>query len=108
MRKGIIWIATDNCGISIYDKQKQTFSAIHHRVKNNLQVISSLLSLQSSKIIDENLLDIFLECKGRVQSMALIHEKLYHSEDFSKVNFNAYMQSLIHEIKNHLNKLIIQ
>lgn len=67
---------------------------IHHRVKNNLQIISSLLNLQSRHIKDEPSLDMFKESRHRVRSMALVHEKLYRSEDVAKVDFCEYIQSL--------------
>ncbi len=78
---------------------------IHHRVKNNLQVISSLLSLQSSKIQDMHLLDMFNDSKSRIRSMALIHEKLYQSDDFAHINFKAYTESLIRELKVSFNQI---
>ncbi|MBN2244203.1 MAG: PAS domain S-box protein, partial [Candidatus Aminicenantes bacterium] len=68
---------------------------IHHRVKNNLQIISSLLNLQSSFVQDEAALKMFQESNLRVRSMAIVHEKLYRSEDLSRVNFNEYITSLI-------------
>jgi len=68
---------------------------IHHRVKNNLQIISSLLNLQSSFIQDQSALKMFQESNLRVRSMAIVHEKLYRSEDLSKVDFNEYIISLI-------------
>jgi len=71
---------------------------IHHRVKNNMQVISSLLNLQSTHIKDEDDLEIFKEGQSRVKSMAMIHEKLYQSEDFAKIDFGEYIQSLANEI----------
>lgn len=67
---------------------------IHHRVKNNLQVISSLLSLQSQHIKDEATLNMFTESRRRVRSMGIVHEKLYRSENLSRVNFKEYLQSL--------------
>ncbi len=67
---------------------------IHHRVKNNLQIISSLLSLQSGYIRDQQVLVQFQESQGRIRSMALIHETLYQSERLTKVDLADYMQSL--------------
>ena len=73
---------------------------IHHRVKNNLQVISSLLNLQSRYIEDKQALEIFKNSQERVQAMALIHEKLYKSKDLSKINFREYLSSLIISLFN--------
>jgi two-component system, sensor histidine kinase PdtaS len=67
---------------------------IHHRVKNNLQIIASLLSLQSAYIRDPQTLMQFQECQGRIRSMALIHEKLYQSETLATVDLEDYVQSL--------------
>ncbi|UTB32319.1 MAG: PAS domain S-box protein [Methanobacterium sp. ERen5] len=68
---------------------------IHHRVKNNMQIISSLLSLQTKYVNDEEALDILKESQNRVRSMAIIHEKLYQSKDLSQINFADYIQSLV-------------
>lgn len=68
---------------------------IHHRVKNNLNVIASLLSLQSRYIKEPASVGIFEECRNRINSMALIHEKLYQTTNFSRIDFKEYLNSLI-------------
>ena len=67
---------------------------IHHRVKNNMQIISSLLNLQAAHIEDDWVLEAFKDCQNRIKSMALVHEKLYQSEDLASVNFRDYVKSL--------------
>ena len=73
---------------------------IHHRVKNNLQVISSLLDLQSNRIQDESLQLAFEDGQTRVQAMALIHQKLYQNEDIGSVSFREYAQQLSTNLAN--------
>jgi PAS domain S-box-containing protein len=68
---------------------------IHHRVKNNLNVIASLLSLQSRYITEPAVVGILEECRHRIKSMALIHEKLYQTRNFSRIDFKEYLNSLI-------------
>lgn len=68
---------------------------IHHRVKNNLQIISSMLNLQTSYITDAKSLAIFEESRNRVKSMALIHEKLYQNESLSSLNLKDYVNELV-------------
>jgi PAS domain S-box-containing protein len=68
---------------------------IHHRVKNNLQIIASLLSLQSRYITDENVLNALKESQNRVKAMALVHERLYRSENPSEVALSDYLRYLI-------------
>ncbi len=73
---------------------------IHHRVKNNLQVISSLLNLQSGYISDKKSLEVFRESQNRVRSMALVHEKLYRSKSLNKIDFSDYIISLAKDLFN--------
>ena len=72
---------------------------IHHRVKNNLQVISSLLKLQSGYIEDERYAEMFKDSQERVKSMALVHEKLYQSEDLARIDFAGYIESMVQELR---------
>jgi len=67
---------------------------IHHRVKNNMQVISSLIKLQSSYIKDQHYIEIFKESQNRIKAMALIHEKLYQSKDLVNIDFSEYVKNL--------------
>ena len=73
---------------------------IHHRVKNNLQIISTLLSLQSSQVEDPGLIDLYRESQNRILSIALIHENLYQSDDLTNINFANYVQNLINDLFN--------
>lgn len=71
---------------------------IHHRVKNNMQIISSLLLNQSRYLENEHVKEILLESRSRVESMALVHEKLYQSNNLSKINFKSYINSLARNV----------
>ena len=86
---------------------------IHHRVKNNMQIISSLLNLQIDYLNDEDAVDVLKESQNRVKSMAMIHEKLYLSTDLTKINFVDYIQSLISNLfysynvkKDHIKPIL--
>ncbi|MCI5055845.1 MAG: sensor histidine kinase, partial [Flavobacteriales bacterium] len=75
----------------------------HHRVKNNLQMISSLLNLQSNQESDTKVLKALAEGKNRIQSVALIHEKLYKNKSLAKIDFKEYIQNLT----SHLIRLSV-
>ena len=84
------------------NKQKQTieylFKEVHHRVKNNLQVITSLLNLQKGYIDDKKILNVFQDCQNRIYAMAAIHEKLYEHNALSNINLNEYIKNLITQL----------
>jgi two-component sensor histidine kinase len=79
--------------VSVKEKD-QLLREIHHRVKNNMQIISSLLNLQSENEKDERFLALIRDSRNRINAMAFIHEMLYASTDFKYTNFNAYVNKL--------------
>lgn len=80
-------------------KEKEVLlKEVHHRVKNNLQIISSILNLQSSYVADEKILTILEESRHRIRSMAIIHENLYQTTNFSSINFKNYSRELIRNL----------
>lgn len=83
--------------ISLKEKE-HLLKEIHHRVKNNLQIISSLLNLQSDKTTDEAFLSMIKESKNRIMSMALIHEMLYVTKNLSHINIHDYITKLCHSV----------
>lgn len=87
------------------DKEKEILlKEIHHRVKNNLQTISSLLSLQSYNISDTRVRDAVRESQDRVKSMALIHQMLYQQEGLSRIDFGKYLRQLADSIEAGYSK----
>jgi len=71
---------------------------VHHRVKNNMQIISSLLQLQSRRVDDTRVTDILKESQARVRSMALVHEMLYGSHNLSQIDFSRYVTKLVNSL----------
>ena len=82
-------------------EEKETLlKEIHHRVKNNLQIITSLLNLQFKDIEDDEVNDAISKSKDRINSMALIHTKLYQTKDLTSIDFGVYMKDLTNSITN--------
>jgi two-component sensor histidine kinase len=67
---------------------------VHHRVKNNMQVISSILNIQSTFVKDEKLLEILQESRNRIRAMSIIHEDIYHTSEFGSIDFSDYLRNL--------------
>jgi len=84
-------------GVALREKTA-LLKEIHHRVKNNLQIISSLLSLQAARIANIQERQPFRDSQARVQAMALLHEQLYQSPDLSRIEFSAYLGTLAAEV----------
>lgn len=80
-------------------KEKETLlQEIHHRVKNNLQIVTSLLRMQSQQTDDPQVVTLFKEAQNRVQSMALIHEQLYQAPDLAAIDFGNYLSHLVNNL----------
>ncbi|HEU4719019.1 MAG TPA: sensor histidine kinase [Bacteroidia bacterium] len=88
--------------VSLHEKET-LLKEIHHRVKNNLQVISSLLNLQADRIEDPLAREKFLVCRERIRTMSMVHEKLYESGNLSSIDFPEYIESLARTLNNSYN-----
>jgi two-component sensor histidine kinase len=86
-------------------QQEVLLREVHHRIKNNLQIISSLLDIQASTVEDPHIVEMFMDIQNRVISMALIHETLYQSGDLRMVNFGVYVRTLAEQIFRSYNVL---
>ena len=84
----------------IINEKELLIREVHHRVKNNMQVITSLISLQASRQTDEEVKSILNECQNRVRTMALVHEKLYSSNNYASINFGSYINTLVPLLMN--------
>ena len=73
---------------------------IHHRVKNNFQIISSLLSLQINSPKNKSADEILSESRDRIKSMAILHEKLYKSQDINSINFEGYIKGVLNNLQS--------
>ena len=107
-KKAFSLLQKQNESIKKQKEEKEVLlKEIHHRVKNNLQVINSLIRLQCAYTDDQVALDLFDECQNRIISMALIHEKMYESHDLSNVNIQEYIaelsQNLLRSYRLHKN-----
>ncbi|SMD31858.1 Two-component sensor histidine kinase, contains HisKA and HATPase domains [Reichenbachiella faecimaris] len=89
-------------------EKESLLKEIHHRVKNNLQIIASLLYLQSGKFENEDFKRVLEEGQGRVRSMALIHQKLYENDDLKSIPFDEYLTELVGEIRASFGMVQIQ
>lgn len=94
----------NNIEIEAQRKHVQTLlKEVHHRVKNNMQIISSLLNMQMHQFEDEKVKSAFDNCKNRIRAMANVHEILYQTNNFADINFGAYLDSLIGNIRKSYN-----
>ena len=91
-------IKSQNKVINSLKEKEVLLKEIHHRVKNNMQIISGLLNLESANVFDKRDESLFQRAQDRVQSMALIHSNLYQSKDLSSINFKTYLDTLTSEL----------
>ena len=80
------------------DEKEVLLREVHHRVKNNMQIVASLLRLQECNVNEKETLDVLKETEGRIKSMAAIHEKLYQSPNFKDIKIKEYIEKLVYDI----------
>lgn len=86
-------------------KEKEVLlKEVHHRVKNNLQIIASMLNLQTAYVEDENTLEVLKDSQQRINSISSVHEIIYRNSDFSSIDFSEYIRTIVHNlIQNYIN-----
>lgn len=101
LTKAVERIQKNNKELNVLNKEKDILlKEVHHRVKNNLQIITSLLSLQALDIKDEKVNKVFKDSQYRINAMALVHEMLYQSENLSLVDYGKYIVKLVQSLVN--------
>lgn len=95
-------IAAEQFILNSLQEKEVMLKEIHHRVKNNMQIVSSLLNLQLDHLQDENARSMFIESQNRIASMALVHEKLYQSTDLARIDFTDYISDLTENLASML------
>jgi len=93
---------------SSLEEKEILIKEIHHRVKNNLQIVSSLLNLQSTRLSPDNYKELYIKSRNQVKSIAVVHEMLYRSKNLSQVDFNSYVNELSKFILDSYNVENIQ
>ena len=86
------------------DEKRVLLREVHHRVKNSLQVISSILHMQGQRLQDEKAIDYFIDCDSRIRSMALVHEQLYQSTSLAEIRMNKYLTELVDTVSTLMAK----
>jgi len=96
LQKNMVALRTKNKEILAHQKKQELLiKEIHHRVKNNLQIISSLMSLQSNSVSDESVLEVLNQSRARVHAIAMIHQKLYQYDTLGQVDFKSYLDEIL-------------
>lgn len=100
-------IMAENANLRKSNQQKELLlKEIHHRVKNNLQIITSLLKLQANSVEDQKTMELFELSLHRINSMALVHDLLYRSEDFSSINYAQYLETLVTPLVDSMKSIL--